>query len=85
MLLHRTLGVSSIVCTLVLSFSTTAFADAYSEGKELYDAKNYPVALQKLQQASQERPNEAKVQWMIGLTQMKLRNGAGALAAFQTA
>jgi hypothetical protein len=75
------------VATVVLGLFTASFAhaDAYDDGKELYDQRNWSAALGRFQQAARERPGEAKVQWMLGLTYLKLRNGPGATAAFEQA
>ena len=73
-MLHRTLGVTSIACALLLS-AASAFADGYSEGKALYKSGNFPAALAKFQQATAERPKAAKVFWNLGLTQLKLHLG----------
>lgn len=81
----RSAGWHALACALVLALAPNALADSYSDGKDLYDAKNFPAALAKFQQAASERPTEAKVQWMMGLTQLKLRNAAGAAAAFESA
>lgn len=83
-MLHRTLGVTSIACALLLS-AASAFADGYSEGKALYKSGNFPAALAKFQQATAERPKAAKVFWNLGLTQLKLRDGAGAVGSFEQA
>lgn len=76
---------TALACAALLGSAPSAFADAYGDGKDLYDQRNFAGALGKFQQAAQERPTEAKIQWMLGLTYLKLRNGQGALAAFESA
>jgi tetratricopeptide (TPR) repeat protein len=74
-----------MVAALSLCWGARAFADAYSDGKDLYKAKNYAGALAKFQEAIKEAPQKAKLHWRLGLSYLKLRNGPGAAAAFEQA
>lgn len=62
-----------------------AKADALSEGRALYQQKNYSAASQKFLQATQENPNNAKAWWHLGFADRKLGRYPDALKAFQKA
>ncbi len=62
-----------------------AKADALSEGRALYQQKNYTAAAQKFLQATQENPNNAKAWWHLGFADRKLGRYPDALKAFQKA
>jgi len=76
----RCMAVAALVALAAL-----ARADSLSEGRELYRAGRYAEAVQKLEQAVREQPNNAKAWWQLNFAYNKLERYADALGAVRKA
>jgi tetratricopeptide (TPR) repeat protein len=68
---------------LVMSLSVNSLAaDALKAGRELYEQKQYQQALEQLEAARRENPNDAEAAFLDGLTLIRLDMPAEAAAAW---
>jgi tetratricopeptide (TPR) repeat protein len=70
---------------LMLVLTAVCHADLFSEGKDLYKSGDYAGAAAKLEQATQQEPNNAKIWWQLNFTYNKLKRYDDALKAVEKA
>lgn len=69
----------------MLLLVAACMADLFDEGKALHKAGKFAEAAVKLERATQQNPNDARIWWQLNFTYHKLNRDADALKAVQKA
>jgi tetratricopeptide (TPR) repeat protein len=78
-----TLWRAAAAAVVLVSWSATSLAaDPLKAGRELYQAKQYPQALEQLEAARREKPNDPEAALLLGLTLIRLDMPDQAAAAW---